>query len=332
MAVQLTIVGLGQIGASMGMALSGKKDLIFRVGHDKDLGIARKAEKMGAVDRVEINLPRSVEEADIVLLSIPMDQIQETLQIIAPDLKLGAVVIDTAPLKEAVAVWAKDYLPEGRHYVGLTPAINPACFDVQGTGLDTARPDLFQNGIMAVIVPPGSVSEAIKLAVDLTQLVGAKAMFFDAVEIDSLMAATHQLPQLLSAALLESTVDQPGWREARKVAGRAYSEVTDPIQRIGNPNSLQTSLLLNKSNVLRVIESLITTLEDMRTDIELESAGSIVSRLEQAQKGRALWWKQRNEANWAAEEVEMPTQMPTSSEVFGRMVGLGRKRKPKSDN
>jgi len=329
MAIQLTIVGLGQIGASIGLALIEKKDLIFRVGHDKDLGIARRAEKLSAIDRVEINLPRSVEQADIVVLSLPMDQVQETLRIIAPDLKHGGVVIDTSPLKEPVAAWAKEYLPEGRHYVGLTPAINPAYFDSTGTGLDIARADLFVNGIIAIVAPPGSDSGAIKLTADLTQLLGAKVMFFDGVEIDSLMAATHQLPQLLSAALLDSTVTQPGWHEARKVAGRAYAQATEPIRSMGTPSELQSSLLLNKANTLRVIDNLIATLEHIRTDIEQEDAESVTEKLEQAQKRRSLWLKQRTDANWAAEEIEMPTQMPTGSEVFGRLVGLGRKRKPK---
>ena len=58
MTVQITIIGMGQIGTSLGLALSGKEDLLRRVGHDRDLSKARRAEKMGALDRVEINLPR----------------------------------------------------------------------------------------------------------------------------------------------------------------------------------------------------------------------------------------------------------------------------------
>ena len=37
MPVQITIIGLGQIGASMGLALAAHKDAILRVGHDKKL-------------------------------------------------------------------------------------------------------------------------------------------------------------------------------------------------------------------------------------------------------------------------------------------------------
>ncbi len=36
----------------------------------------------------------------------------------------------------------------------------------------------------------------------------------------------HVLPQLAAAALLDTTVDKPGWQEARKLAGRPYATVT----------------------------------------------------------------------------------------------------------
>ncbi len=63
MTVQITIIGTGQIGASIGLALGEHKDLFIRVGHDKDIRVANQAKDMGALDRVDINLPNSVAEA-----------------------------------------------------------------------------------------------------------------------------------------------------------------------------------------------------------------------------------------------------------------------------
>ena len=54
---------------------------------------------------------------------IPFDAVRETLEFISQDLKEGAVVMDTAPVKGPVFEWAKQYIPEGRYYVGLIPAI-----------------------------------------------------------------------------------------------------------------------------------------------------------------------------------------------------------------
>ena len=87
MAVQLTIVGMGQIGTSVGLALADQTEVIHRLGHDRELRIARRAKKMGALDKVSMNLPSSVEKADLVLLALPVDQIRETLEIVREDLK-----------------------------------------------------------------------------------------------------------------------------------------------------------------------------------------------------------------------------------------------------
>ncbi len=113
-------------------------------------------------------------------------------------------------------------------------------------GLEAARADLFQGGLMAIVTPATTNSAAIKLAADLTRLLGAMPLFADPLEVDGLMAATHLLPQLMAAALLNATVDQPGWREGRKFAGRAYAEATAPAVLPWDSHSLAAAALLNR--------------------------------------------------------------------------------------
>jgi len=326
MAVQVTIIGLGQIGTSIELALTEHKQILHRVGHDRDLGIARRAEKMGALDKVMINLPAAVREADLVILSLPIDQIRETLSLIGQDLKESAVVMDTGPVKEVVASWAKELLPEGRHYVGLTPVLNPVYLHDLDSGLNAAHPDLFRGGLVAIVSPPRVPSEAIKLAADLTRLLGANPMFVDPLEIDGLMAATYIVPQLMAAALLNTTVDQPGWREGRKVAGRSYAEVTSPIAQLTDHRSLRSAAVLNRENVLRVMDGLIAALQVIRSDIEDEAEEALDERLGRARRGREEWWKQRLTSDWVGEEPPAP-ETPNASEWFGRLLGLGRKSK-----
>jgi prephenate dehydrogenase len=328
MAIQITIIGLGQIGASIGMVLAEHKENINRVGHDLDPGVAKQALKRGVVDRIEYNLPRSVENADVVLLAIPLDQMRETLEIISRDLKAGCVLLDTAPVKEAVVVSAAELMPEDRHYIGLVPVINPKYLHETTAGLEAAHSDLFQDGLMAIVAPPGAASEAVKLAADLAKMVGATPMFFDRIELDSLMAATHLLPLLVSAAVLSSTVEQPGWIEARKVAGRAYAEVTGPFQHLRSPEAFASELIDDRANILRLMDVIIARLQDIRDDIDREDRTALQRGIIQARTGRELWWKQRTQANWSAEELQPVMDMPSSSAMFGRMVGLGRKKKP----
>jgi prephenate dehydrogenase len=143
MSTQMTIIGLGQIGASIGLGLAGQKQIV-RVGQDIEPSVVKKAEKLGAVDKVIINLVKAVKDADMVILALPVDQIQETLEFIAPELKPETVVIDMAPVKQAVVDWAAKALPEAL-IRGMTPVINPAYLMDGAWGIDAAHADLFKN-------------------------------------------------------------------------------------------------------------------------------------------------------------------------------------------
>lgn len=325
MAVQLTIVGLGQIGTSVGLALAEEGDRIYRMGHDRELGAARRAEKLGALDKVSINLLSAVEDADLVLLALPVDQIRETLDAFKDDLKPAAVVMDTGPVKQTVSSWAAELLPKERYYVGLTPVLNPIYLHDIDSGAEAAHPDLFRDGLMGIISPPGTPSEAIKLAADLTRLLGATPLFADPLEMDGLVAATHILPQLMAAGLLNSTVDQPGWQEGRKIAGRSYADVTAPVMFPSEPSTLSTAAMLNKDNVIRVLDGAVAAINAIRSDLSNEDVKTLEERLNRAREGRKVWLNGRLAANWAADETAS-VEPPTASEVFGRFIGRGKKK------
>lgn len=99
MPVKITIIGLGQIGASIGLALAEHKDRVVTVGHDKEYSLEQRAKKLGAVNETNHNLPSSVENADLVILALPVNEIRETLGHIAQDLRKDAVVVETSPSK-----------------------------------------------------------------------------------------------------------------------------------------------------------------------------------------------------------------------------------------
>lgn len=326
--IQLTIIGMGQIGTSLGLALAKHKDLVKRIGHDKNPEVARQAEKLGALDKVEINLHQAVRGADLVILALPMDQMRETMAAIAIDLKEGAVVMDTGPVKAAVAAWAGEMIPNGRFYIGLTPVINPDYLHTPEAGIESARADLFQGGVMAVCAPPRANSEAIKLAADLTRLLGAAPFFADMMEMDGLMAATHLLPQLMAAALLNSTLEQPGWREARKVTGRAYAKAVAPLVQLNQPDTLATEAMLNRDNVLRMLDGTLAALQAIRDDLNAQDQNALEQRLTRAHQGGENWWQQRRAGDWITSEGLPAIETPSAADILGRMLGFGG-RKPK---
>lgn len=323
MTVQITIVGLGQLGASVGLALGKRRSDIHRVGHDKSPEIAKQAQKKGAVDDVKHNLPAAVREANIVLLSLPVNEIRATLEVIAPDLPEGAVVMDTAPIQTAVAKWAQEILPEGRYYVGLVPAINPMYLHRIELGVDAAEEDLFDGGMVVLGTLPGVPEEAVKVATDLIETLGAMPLFADMAETDGLMASTHIVPQLVAAGLLNAVVDQPGWIEARKLAGRPFAALTSALVYQDETQSLGEAALLNRENVARVLDVVIGSLQGLRDDIANGNREDVSKRLEMALEGRRRWLGERLQGDWSNElEKTDLTKLPS---FWERLVGT-RKR------
>jgi prephenate dehydrogenase len=325
MTVQISIVGLGQIGTSIGLALADQTDTIRRTGHDKDLSIARKAQQLGAIDKIEFNLPNAIRDSDLVLLALPIDEIKETLSIIAQDLKENAVVLDTGAVKKVIAQWAEEILPEECFYVGLTPVINPAYLHDAQSGIDAAQKDLFKGGLMAIAAPPSTRAEAVKLAADLTRLLGAMPFFVDPEEMDGLMAATHWLPQFLAAALVHATIDQPGWLEGRKIAGRAYAEATGPIDHLGDAGALKSAAFYISDNIIRVINDVIASLMVIRTDIEQKDEEALQEYLQKAREGRQKWWIDRQRGEWLAEDLGV-AQIPEKPGILERLLGIHSKK------
>jgi len=244
MTVQITVIGLGQLGASIGLALTGREDLVYRMGHDRDLTVMNKAKSLKAFDATQYNLPASVEQADVVILCLPLDQVEETLKLIGPDLREDAVVLDTSPSKTVVAKWFEQHVPAGRHYIGLVPAINPLMLEQPGHGIEAARADLFDKATLGIVTPLNVRPEAVKLAEDLVRLVGGEPLFLDLLEADGMLTTAHLLPQVFATAMVNMTVGQPGWQEARRFAGRPYAQVASALGD-DSLDSLKLALLAN---------------------------------------------------------------------------------------
>ncbi len=326
MTLEITIIGLGQIGASIGLALSEYKNLV-RIGHDKNMTIARKAQQIGAVDKIHRNLPNSVRNADLIILSLPYSEIEETLNYIKEDLKEDAIILDTAPSKAATERWMRENLPKGRAYIGLAPVINPFYLEEKETGINAARADLFEKGVTLIAVPPSAPSVAIQVAVDLVQLYGSHPLFSDIAEVDAIMASTHLLPQLVAAALLNTTVSAPGWMDARKFAGSIYAKTTEASPKQEGTLALSRAALTDKENVIRILERMILSLKKIQKTVEEDDVEALTEMLKSAETGRDKWLMERRAAEWILRGEK--SEAIALGGVAERFFGFKERRQPK---
>lgn len=321
MPVQITIIGLGRTGTSLGLALAAHKDKVFVTGHDKEFSAERMAKQKGAVDATNHNLPAAVENADLILLALPVHQVRETFEFLARDVKQDAVVVDLCPVKAEVAKWAMELLPARCHYVGLVPVIGAGYLHQIHADPDAAKADLFLKSVFMLSAPAGTPGAALKLVSDFVSLLGATTMMTDFVESDGLMASAHLLPQLTAASLLDSTVGQPGWQEIRKVAGHAYYSATSAFADESDSDALHMSSLHNRENVVRGLDRLIASLVELRDDIEEGNDAALKTRLQNAQRGRLEWLGERKRGDWSGLDEKPVERLTFMQRMFGTKFG-----------
>jgi prephenate dehydrogenase len=319
MPVQISIIGLGQIGASIGLALKARGASVYIVGHDKDFRAAKAAQEAGAVDTWKYNLPDSVRDARIVVLAVPFAEVRETLDVIAADLQEGALVLDTALAKGTVAAWTRQLLPPGRFYVGLFPAIHPDHLHGIEYGTTAARADLFEKSVTVVTPPPGTPENVFQLTLDFIALLGSLPLLMDTAEADGLLSKVQVLPQLAAAALLDATLDQPGWLEARKLAARPYAALTSAFAYHDDAVSLREAALENRENLVRLLNTYIASLLELRDELEEGNREALGRRLEKAWNGRVRWFEERSAAEWLKQGTQ-PVDAPSFGERISHML------------
>ncbi|MCL4459001.1 MAG: prephenate dehydrogenase/arogenate dehydrogenase family protein [Chloroflexi bacterium] len=283
----ITIIGLGLIGGSLGLALQRTKLGYEIIGHDLDPGTAAEARKRGAIDKAEWNLPAAVSKATLVIIATPVGAVKDTLRDIATYLPRGCVVTDTASTKQQVLAWADEMLPEGVSFVGGHPMAGK-----EVSGIAAADPDLFIGCTYCLLPSPGATAEAVSLVANLVSAIGAKPYFIDPVEHDSFVAAISHLPFILSTALVNTTAHSPAWREISRLAAGGFHDASRLAS--GDPIMYRDICLTNRDGLLRWMETFLHELEDMR---QLIASGD--ERLEmvfqEAKEARDKWQSSKSE-------------------------------------
>ncbi|MBM2827165.1 MAG: Prephenate dehydrogenase, partial [Dehalococcoidia bacterium] len=179
----IVIIGLGQIGGSIGMALKQAKLRSAQIiGVDIDRGVAAKAQRKGAVDSTERLRAEVVEDAALVIVATPILAMKEVFQEIATSLPVGCVVTDTGSTKEQILKWAEDLLPHHVSFVGGHPM---AGREIQG--IDGADPNLFNERPYCIVPSLNASKGAVQLVVDMVDAIKGVPYFVDAPEHDVLV-------------------------------------------------------------------------------------------------------------------------------------------------
>jgi prephenate dehydrogenase len=168
-----------------------------------------------------------------------------------------------------------------------------------------------------VDAPTGTPGEAVAQASNFVHMLGARPLFADMLESDGLAASAHLLPQLMAASLLDATVDQPGWQEGRKIASRAFALGTAGMAYEDEAESLGMAVMQNRETILHKLNLVITSLFDLRDEIESGNGTAVTERMKKARASRKRWLNERAAADW----LRVPTGPIEVQSVSERFLG-----------
>jgi len=326
--LQVTIIGLGLVGGSLGLALKKAGIGLQVVGHDKNHDAARSAHKKGCVDRTDWNLISACDGADVVIISTPLPEIKSTLAALAAELKPGCVVTDTASLKVPVLNWARESLPAGVHFVGGHPIIK----NWDGSGsvpADGPAADLLAEAVYCVTPAPSTSPDAVQQVCDLAEAVGARPYYMEAAEHDGVVAAVEQLPLLMALALRDAVSDSPSHREIAQLVGGDFRSMTSPlaadVQGLDRdwPGAMAEMCASNAANVARWLDAFLSRLSGLRSSLAQPDRESLKRAFAIAQEARA-WWLEREIEGEATDYRSFGVTRKLLGDTFRPSPGRGR--------
>jgi prephenate dehydrogenase len=213
---RLSIIGVGLLGGSIGLALRSVLSECEIVGYGHRPETLQRAQQVGAIDRGTTDLRLAVEGSDLVILCTPVGLFGEILRGMGGGLKRGSLVTDVGSTKASVVRQAIENLPEGVHFVGSHPMAGS-----EKRGVEFARADLFQNALCIMTPNERTDAEALESVESFWRMLGMRTCRMSPEDHDRALAEVSHLPHAVAAAMVGMQSD-----EALKLAGKGFLDTT----------------------------------------------------------------------------------------------------------
>lgn len=321
--IRISIIGLGLIGTSLGMALrnadpqSSPLGPIQVTGYDQDKRAMSNARGRLAIDHTARSLEEAVQAAQFVIVATPVQVVRDTFAQLATLLPAGAVVTDTASTKSQVCAWARELLPPTVNFVGGHPMAGK-----EQSGASAADPDLFADAIYCLTPAPTTNQTALAVVEALVTTVGARPYYIDPDEHDAYVAGVSHLPFLLSTALVESASRSPAWKEMAPLAASGFRDISRLAS--GDPVMHRDICLTNRTALIRWINDTVTCLLEMREHVEQSDAEQLDALFEHAKQVRDAWLSSKPGVRPGEESFENLHQVERPGR-FGRFKPFDRR-------
>jgi len=253
-----SIVGLGLMGGSFGLAMRNYFDKIIGIDHNKKH--CDEALKLGLVD--EIGNFKSIQKSDVLILSIPVKGIIKILKDISKlNIKESLTIIDFGSTKENIIKNCPTNIR--KNLVASHPMAG-----TEYSGPEAAIADLYQNKVMVVcnIEESGKIQK--NIAIDIFNELNMNIKYMDAKEHDRHAAFISHMPHIVSFSIANAVLKQEDKEHIVALAAGGFRDMSRLAK--SNPHMWKDIFSENKKNLLDSIEAFTSELKKAKEMIENE--------------------------------------------------------------
>ena len=284
---RVTIAGVGLIGGSLALAGRAAGLIGEVVGYGRSEANLRVAQTRGIVDRYALTAPAAAQDADLLVLAVPVRAMAAVAGACAPVLRPDAIVTDVGSVKQAVLEALTAVLPAGMPFVGAHPIAG-----TEVSGAAAAFPELFRGRRCIITPSAGGDATAVAKIRALWEGVGMRVDEMDAARHDTILAWVSHLPHAVAFSVLNALLDVdptmlpfagPSFRDLTRVAASSVEMWGDIF-------------FANAERVDAAVARCIDALGDLRQIIAHGDAAGLAAFLARAQAARRQLNQQERDA------------------------------------
>lgn len=254
----VTIIGLGLIGGSMALDLKARRFSDRIIGVDKNLEHRKIALERGLVDEI-LPLHSAINQADIIVLAIPVDSIKQLLPTIL-DYCTHQAVTDMGSSKLEIIEVVKEH-PNRGNFVPFHPMAG-----TEFSGPDAAIPGLFTKKVGIICDMADSKQKALELVTSLYMALNMRLIFMNAKEHDLHAAYVSHISHLTSFALALTVLEQE--KNEKNILNLASGGFDSTVRLAASSSDMWVPIFSqNKKNVVKVMETYIEKMQLLKDSI-----------------------------------------------------------------
>ncbi|MFA5779313.1 MAG: prephenate dehydrogenase [Elusimicrobiota bacterium] len=260
----VSIIGVGLIGGSIGLALKNSKLKVKKViGIGRNLKRLKLAKKIGAVDEVTIDIKEGVKNADIVFVCLPVGLIAQTIKNIFPYCKKGAIITDVGSVKRPIVNGIEKFLNTCHLQLNINFIGGHPIAGSEKTSVKYASKDLFKNAVVVLTPTNKTDKKSLDIVKKLWEKMKAKVKIMPPASHDKILSMTSHLSHAVAFALVNSA-------DNFEFAGNGFKDTTRIAS--SDPEMWADIIFNNRTNVrtaIRKFKKELSKIENAKTKEEL---------------------------------------------------------------